>query len=140
MPRTKEPVDVARCRLVHKWSAESVTLLPHVRVTQVRPLAHFVLGMPWAGRVGLPAGGASLPPPVADASIERRLARWLHNDHVTVAALWAGLLAWLLASRARQPMPLLLIPVWWWHKPGGSVARRGPICSPGRRSGRPSTG
>ncbi len=99
-----------RCRLLHTWSAELVALLPHVRVTQIRPLAVFVLGMLWAGRVGLRAVAASLPLAVADASIERRLHRWLANPRVSVATIWTGMLPGLLASRAGIPLLLVLDP------------------------------
>lgn len=99
-----------RLQLLHDWNNQMLTLLPEVRVTQVRPLALFVLGMVWAGRVGLRAVAATLPLPVADASIERRLHRWLRNPRVCVTTLWRGLLPALLASRAGQPLLLVLDP------------------------------
>jgi hypothetical protein len=89
-----------RVRLVPTWTVELVALLPHVRVTQVRPLALFVLGMLWAGRVSLRAVAATLPLAIADASSERRLYRWLRNKQVDVGAPWGALLPTLLASRA----------------------------------------
>jgi hypothetical protein len=85
-------------------------LLPSTRVTQVRPLACFVVGMIWAGRVSLRAIAAALPLAVADASTEQRLRRWLTNERVQVAVLWRGLLPFLLASRAGQPLLLVLDP------------------------------
>lgn len=99
-----------RARLLHTWSTELVALLPHIRVTQVRPLALFVLGMLWAGRVSLRTIAASLPLPVADASSERRFARWLANPRVSVATVWAAILPHLVASRAGQPLLLVLDP------------------------------
>lgn len=115
-----------RCRLLHTWTADLIQLLPGVRVTQVRPLALFVLGMLWAGRVGLRWVAASLPLAVADASIERRLHRWLRNERVAVPTLWAGLLPELLASRASQPVLLVLDPT--PHNATATILVVGVVC------------
>ncbi len=115
-----------RPRLLHDWTIQMTTLLPHIRITQVRPLALFVLGMLWAGRVSLRAVAATLPLAVADASIERRLHRWLRNEHVQVGPLWRGLLPWLLASRAGQPVLLVLDPT--PHNGDATILCLGIVC------------
>ena len=99
-----------RQQLLHSFTNQLLTLLSEVRVTQVRPLALFVLGMIGSGRVSLRAVAAALPLDVADASIEQRLRRWLGNRRVVVQTLWRGLLPALLASRAGQPLLLVLDP------------------------------
>ncbi len=115
-----------RCRLLHTWSADLLQLLPDVRVTQVRPLALFVLGMLWAGRVSLRSIAAALPLAVADASSERRLHRWLRNERVSVAVLWRGLLPALLASRRGQPLLLVLDPT--PHNGDATILCLGLVC------------
>lgn len=85
-----------------------IALLPAVRVTQVRPLALFGLGMRWAGRVNPRSVAAALPVAVADASTEHRRRRWRRNPRVSVPVLWHGLLPALL--RAGQPRRLVLDP------------------------------
>lgn len=115
-----------RCRLLHTWSADLLQLLPAVRVTQVRPLALFVLGMLWAGRVSLRSVAAALPLAVADASIERRLHRWLRNERVQVGPLWRGRLPALLASRAGQPILLVLDPT--PHNGDATILLLGLVC------------
>ncbi|MDQ3653710.1 MAG: hypothetical protein M3457_01345 [Chloroflexota bacterium] len=115
-----------RARLLHTWSAQLLQRLPAARVTQVRPLALFVLGMLWAGRVSLRAVAATLPLAVADASIERRLHRWLRNERVPVGPLWRGLLPWLLASRQGQPILLVLDPT--PHNGDATILMLGIVC------------
>lgn len=115
-----------RARLLHDWTAQMTALLPDARVTQVRPLALFVLGMVWAGRVGLRAVAAALPLPVAAASREQRLRRWLGNERVAVAALWRGLLPHLLASRHGQDLLLVLDPT--PHNGDATVLGLGLVC------------
>jgi hypothetical protein len=112
--------------LLHTWSADLIALLPAVRVTEVRPLALFVRGMLWAGRVSLRAVAVTRPLAVADASIERRLHRWLRNAHVDVGTLWRGLLPALLASRAGQPLLLVLEPT--PHNGAATILCRGLGC------------
>jgi hypothetical protein len=99
-----------RRRLLHDWTDRLTQVRPHIRVTHVRPLAQFALGLIWAGQVSLRAVAATLPLAVADASSEQRLRRWLKNDRVIVAHLWAGLLPRLLASRGGQEVLLVLDP------------------------------
>jgi len=99
-----------RVRLLQGWTGQLIALLPEVRVTQVRPLALFVVGMVWAGRVNVRAVAAALPLAVADASIDQRLRRWLVNERVRVDVLWRALLPRLLASRADQDVLVVLDP------------------------------
>jgi hypothetical protein len=87
-----------------------IHLLPDMRVSQVRPLALFVLGVLWSGQIHLRGIAAALPLPVADASSEQRLRRWLANPRIDVRALWRGLLPDLLASRAGQALLVVLDP------------------------------
>ncbi len=77
-----------RLRLMHTCTEHLITLLPPIRVTQVRPLALFVLGMRWTGQVHLRGIAAALPLPVADASSEQRVRRWLRTSRVAVAPRW----------------------------------------------------
>ena len=115
-----------RARLLHEWTAQMIALLPGVRVTQVRPLALFVLGMVWAGRVHLRAVAATLPLAVADASIDQRLRRWLANERVRVDLLWRLVLPRLLASRAGQPLLLVLDPT--PHNGDATILTLGLVC------------
>lgn len=115
-----------RVRLLHEWTRQMIALLPGVRVTQVRPLALFVLGIVWAGRVNLRAVAATLPLAAADASIDRRLHRWLANERVRVDVLWRQVLPWLLASRAGQPLLLVLDPT--PHNGGATILMLGLVC------------
>ncbi|MGH2561960.1 MAG: transposase [Thermomicrobiales bacterium] len=87
-----------------------ISLLPQTRVSQVRPLAHFVLGMLWAGRVSPRAVAAALPLAVADASTEQRLRRWLVNERVQVDRLWRTLpVAWrVLPQQTAWPQPQIV--------------------------------
>lgn len=115
-----------RRQLLHDWTDQMTMLLPEIRVTQVRPLALFVLGMVWAGRVGLRAVAATLPLPVADASLERRLHRWLGNPRIDPARLWQALLPWLLANRQDQSVLLVLDPT--PHKADATILCLGLVC------------
>lgn len=115
-----------RVRLLHEWTDQMVALLPEVRVTQARPLALFVLGMVWAGRVNPRAVAATLPLAVADASVDQRLRRWLVNERVRVDVLWRRLLPWLLASRAGQPLLLVLDPP--PHNGDATILMLGLVC------------
>lgn len=98
----------AHTRLLHAWTAQLVALLPEERVTRVRPLAALMLGIAWARSVALLRVAAQLPRAVRDASSERWLRRWLDNDAVEVAAIWAALRPLLLADRADQAVTLVL--------------------------------
>lgn len=115
-----------RVRLLHEWTAQLSALVAGVRVTQVRPLALFVVGVVWAGRVSLRAVAAALPLAAADASTEQRLRRWLVNPRVSVAALWQGLLPALLAGRAGQELLLVLDPT--PHNGEATILSLGLVC------------
>ncbi|MGH3905531.1 MAG: transposase [Pseudonocardiaceae bacterium] len=86
------------------------TLLPQVRITQVRVLAVFVLGLLWAKQVSLLRVAAALPLPARDVSTARRLARWLASATVPRAALWTPLLPALLADQAGHELVLVFDP------------------------------
>jgi hypothetical protein len=115
-----------RLRLLHTFTEHLVAVLPGVRVTQVRPLALCVLGLLWSSRIGLRAIAAALPLPVADASSERRLQRWLANPRVDVRSLWRDLLPPLLASRAGQPVLVVLDPT--PHTATATILELGLVC------------
>jgi hypothetical protein len=85
-------------------------LLPAERVTRVRVLAVFALGMVWAGTVRVHQVAAALPLGVRVSSSERRLRRFLANPAVRVATLWQPLLPSLLARWADQPVLLVFDP------------------------------
>jgi hypothetical protein len=89
-----------RLRLLHAWTRQVQALLPDARVTRTRTLALLTLGMLWASHVALPRIAAMAPLGAIDASIERRLRRWLANPAVTLATLWTPLLPSLLAGVA----------------------------------------
>ena len=74
----------SRLEVLHAWIAQLHTLLPAERVTRVRGLALFALGMVWAGTVRVSWAAAALPLGVRVSSRERRLRRFLANPHVTV--------------------------------------------------------
>ena len=100
----------SRLRLLHAWTAQLQTLLPHERVTRVRGLALFALGMIWSGTVRVTWVAAALPLGVRVSSTERRLRRFLANPAVTVAAVWRPLLPSLLARWAGQEIVLVFDP------------------------------
>lgn len=82
-----------RLRLWHTWQDQIRALLPQVRATRAANLALWSLGLLWAGSASLPAVAAALPLPADDASLERRLRRWLVNAAVRAGALLPALLA-----------------------------------------------
>lgn len=99
-----------RLQLLHSWTAQLQALLPDVRITRVRGLALFSLGLLWAGTITLGTIAATLPLPAADPSLERRLRRWLANPGILVADLWPPLVRALLASRGGQELLLVFDP------------------------------
>jgi hypothetical protein len=100
----------ARLRLLHAWMAQVEALVPHERVTRVRGLALFAVGMSWAGTVRLHRVAAVLPLPARVPSIERRLRRLLANPAVHVATLWQPLLPSLLRRWVGQEVVLVFDP------------------------------
>jgi hypothetical protein len=97
-------------RLLHDWTRQVEGLLAGVRVTQLRPLALFTLGMVWAGAVNLSAVARALPGPCHPLSTERRLRRWLANGRVQVPVVWAPLLRGLLPRVAGPDVVLVFDP------------------------------
>src|SRR5688572_12272163 len=85
-------------------------LLPGERVTRVRGLALFSLGMIWSGTVRLNHVAAALPLEGRVPSSERRLGRFLANAAVSVTRLWQPLLPVLLARWAEQEVTLVCDP------------------------------
>lgn len=100
----------SRWRVLHDWTRQVEALLPGVRVTQVRVLALFTLGMVWAGTVRLNQVAAALPLGVRVPSTERRLGRFLANAQVAVETLWQPLLPVVLAPWAGQEITLVFDP------------------------------
>ena len=86
--------------LWRQWSAQVRQLLPDVHGHRTKSLAFFVFGLVLAGKARLPViaeellriSSASTP------SIERRLQRFLANEHVAVVPIWTSLLARLLPN------------------------------------------
>ena len=80
-------------QVLHAWNAQLDALLPEVRVTRVRGLAHLYA---WAwcgpGRCGSIGWRGASPLGVRVLSTERRLRRFLANPQVTVTTLWQPLL------------------------------------------------
>ncbi len=99
-----------RLQLLHRWQQQLHTLLPDVRITQVRGLAVTVVGLLLAGTVRLPDIAANLPGPACAESRVRRLRRWLANPRVAVPTLWSPLRRTLLRDRAGQDVLLVLDP------------------------------
>jgi hypothetical protein len=100
----------ARLRLLHAWMAQVEALVPHERVTRVRVLALFAVGMSWAGTVRVHRVAAVVPLPARVPSTERRLRRFLANPAVTVETLWQPLLPSLLRRWAGQEVVLVFDP------------------------------
>lgn len=100
----------SRVQLWQEWTQQLASLLPGERITRVRLLALFTLGMIWAGTVRVNQVAAALPLAVRVPSTERRLRRFLANAAVTVAALWTPLLPTLLARWAGAEVLLVFDP------------------------------
>lgn len=99
-----------------KWTEQLQTLLPHERLSRLRALALFSLGMIQAETVRVHRVAAAIPhlaptpQPATIPSTERRLQRFLANDRVTVATLWHPLLPHLLAGWAGREATLVFDP------------------------------
>lgn len=100
----------SRLQLLHTWQRQLRTLVPDVRATRVANLALITVGLLWAGAVSLPVIAAALPLPACDASLERRLRRWLANTAVVVGEMWTPLLPHLLEGTAGQELVLVFDP------------------------------
>jgi DDE family transposase len=100
----------SRLEVLHEWMRQMEALLPGVRVTRVRGMALFALGMSEAGTVRLNRVAAALPLPVRVVSTERRLGRFLANAAVSVTSLWQPLMPTLLAPWEGQEVTLVFDP------------------------------
>jgi DDE family transposase len=100
----------SRLQLWHALDDQLHRLLPGVHRARLHVLALLVVGLVWAEAVTLPRIAATLPLTVRRSSSEKRLARFLANAQVEVAALWRELLPTLLADRAGQSLDLVFDP------------------------------
>ena len=100
----------ARLGVLHAWIRHVEAVLPAVRVTRVRVLALFSLGMIWAETVRVHRVAAALPLGVRIPSTERRLRRFLANPVVSVETVWRPLLPHLLGRWAGQEVTLVFDP------------------------------
>ncbi len=100
----------SRRSMLHAVTRQLHFLLPTLRVTRTRGLALLVVGMLWSRSVALPRMAAALPLGATDASLERRLRRWLANAQVDVGTIWRTLLPRLLTDRAGQDLLLVFDP------------------------------
>lgn len=100
----------ASLQLWRQWSTQVRQLLPAVHGHRTKTLAFFVFGLVLAGSARLPViaeellavSGAKTP------SIERRLARFLANQHVAVVPIWTCLLAQVLPFFRDQRLVFVL--------------------------------
>jgi hypothetical protein len=99
-----------RLQLLHSWTSQLQQLLPTTRLTQVRVLALFSLGLLWAESTTLLRIAARLPLAVQDLSTEKRLRRWLANAHLDVAPCWDPLAQALVARQGQRDLLLVLDP------------------------------
>jgi hypothetical protein len=100
----------ARQRLLHDWTRQVEALGAGVRVTQLRSLAFFSLGLLWAGRLNLLAVAGAVPLGCRLMSTEKRLRRWLANPRVEVPRLWQPMLRSLLARLGDDDLLLVFDP------------------------------
>jgi hypothetical protein len=96
--------------LLQTWTDQLQSLLPQERLSRLRTLAVFSLGMMGAETVRLHRVAAALPLPARVPSTERRLQRFLANDRVEVVTLWQPLLPHLLAGWAGREATLVFDP------------------------------
>lgn len=97
-------------QLWRQWSAQVRLLLPAVHGHRTKTLAFFVFGLVFVGSARLlviaeellAISGAKTP------SIERRLARFLANEHVAVVSIWTCLLAQVLPFFRNQRLVFVL--------------------------------
>lgn len=90
----------ASLHLWRQWSTQVRQLFPTLHGHRTKTLAFFVFGLVLAGSARLPVIAEDLLS-ISSAktpSIERRLARFLANEQITVVPIWASLLAHLLPS------------------------------------------
>ena len=98
--------------LWERWRTQVKELFPKIHGHQKKTLALFVLGIVLSGSAVLQriAEQVSLQgiSPAKMTSIERRLARFIANDHVVVATIWQSFLAQVLPFWHGQPMRFVL--------------------------------
>jgi hypothetical protein len=96
--------------LFHQWSAQLRQLLPGVHGHRTKTLAFFAFGLILSGKARLPVIAEELLTisPANTPSIERRLARFLSNEHIAVVPLWTRLLAHLLPAFRDRPLVFVL--------------------------------
>jgi hypothetical protein len=99
-----------RLQLLHSWTRQLQQLLPTLRVTRVRVLALWSLGLLWAETCAVGRVAASLPLVVRDQSTERRLRRWLANEQVEVWPCWEPLARAFVAQHGQREVLLGLDP------------------------------
>jgi hypothetical protein len=96
--------------LWRQWSAQVRQLLPDVHGHRTKTLAFFVFGLVLSGKARLPLVAEELLR-ISSAntpSIERRLARFLANEHIHVVPLWTSFLAHLLPFFRDQRLTFVL--------------------------------
>jgi hypothetical protein len=99
-----------RLELLHTWTQQLHAIIPGLRLTRVRVLALFSLGLLWAETTALGRVAASLPLAVQDLSTERRLRRFLDNARVPVAPTWQPILTALLARLGQRELVVVFDP------------------------------
>lgn len=84
--------------LFRQWTAQLRQLLPDLHGHRTKTLAFFTFGLVLSGKARLPLIAEELLAisSATTPSIERRLARFLANEHVAVVSIWARILAHLL--------------------------------------------
>lgn len=100
----------ASLHLFRQWSAQLRQLLPGVHGHRTKTLAFFTFGLVLSGKARLPLVAEELLRISAakTPSIERRLARFLANEHIGVVPIWISLLAHLLPFFRDQRLTFVL--------------------------------
>lgn len=99
-----------RLRLLQEWCQQLQAIIPEVRITRIRTLALFTLGLVSKATIALPRVAEASPWLVKDTSTERRFRRWLANNKVPVTAIWRPFIKTILKSRDGQEVVLALDP------------------------------
>jgi hypothetical protein len=99
-----------RLELLPSWTAQLQGLLPDLRLTRLRVLALFSLGLVWAETTTLGRIAATLPLTAHDLSTERRLRRWLANPTMAVVPTWQPLLSALVARLGQREVLVVFDP------------------------------
>jgi hypothetical protein len=99
-----------RLKLLHSWTQQLHQLVPTLRITRLRVLALFSLGLIWAETTALVRIAATLPCPVQDLSTERRFRRFLANTGMPVAPTWQPILGAILARLGQRELLVIFDP------------------------------